>query len=310
MQDFTGELAALGTSLCFAFGSTLFTLAGREIGAMRVNRIRLLLAAVMIALLHWLMLGQLFPTNAPADSVGWLVLSGVVGLALGDMCLMQAFVLIGPRLSMLMMALAPIFSTIIAWLFLNETLDGQQLIGITLVIVGVIAVVIERQKTPPTTPANAGRTSVTVTGRAYQIGLLFALGGSLGQAGGTVLSKLGLQEGFEPLSASLIRLAAAALVMWALALLQRQFIPTISALRMNPRAGLRLTGATLTGPVVGVWLSLIAVQRTSVGIASTLTSLTPIFLIPISYFVFNERVTRQAVIGTVVAFAGSVLLFV
>lgn len=303
MQDFTGELAALATSLCFAFGSTLFTFAGRELGAQRVNRVRLLLAAILFALIHWLLLGRLFPGSPPADSVGWLMLSGIVGLALGDMCLMQAFVLIGPRLSMLMMALAPIFSTVIAWLFLHETLNGQQLVGIALVIVGVVAVVAERQQ-------QSRPSSVAATGRAYQIGLLLALGGSLGQAVGTVFSRLGLVGGFEPLSASLIRTGTAAVVLWAVALLQGQIPSTARAIRAKPNAGLKLTGATLIGPVVGVWLSLIAVQRTSVGIASTLTSLTPIFLIPISYVVFKERPTRQTVIGTLIAFAGTVLLFV
>ncbi len=301
MQDFTGELAALGTSMCFAFGSTLFTLAGRELGAQRVNRVRLLLAAILIALIHWLLLGQLFPSGVPADTVGWLIISGVVGLVLGDVFLLQAFVLIGPRLSMLMMALAPMFSTVIAWAFLHETLGGQQLVGIALVIGGVVAVVAERQLVPSS--------SVAATGRAYRIGLLCALGGSLGQAGGTVLSKLGLAGGIEPLSASLIRLTAAAVVIWVLALLQGQAVATVRAIRSKPDAAFKLTGATLVGPVVGVWLSLVAVQRTTVGVASTLTSLTPIFLIPISLVVFKERPTRQTVIGTLVAVAGTVLLF-
>lgn len=302
MQDFTGELAALGTSLCFAFGSTLFTFAGRELGAQRVNRIRLLLAAALFALIHLLLLGRLFPANPPADSVGWLMLSGIVGLALGDMFLLQAFVLIGPRLSMLMMALAPMFSTVIAWLFLHETLTGQQLLGIALVIAGVVTVVAERQQ-------GARPSSIVATGRAYRIGLLCALGGSLGQAVGTVFSRLALVGGFEPLSASLIRTGTAAIVLWVVALLQRQIAPTIRALQAKPKATLNITGATFVGPVVGVWLSLIAVQRTSVGIASTLTSLTPIFLIPISYFAFKERPTRQTIVGTLIAFVGTVLLF-
>jgi drug/metabolite transporter (DMT)-like permease len=138
---------------------------------------------------------------------------------------------------------------------------------------------------------------------------LCALGGSLGQAGGTVLSRLGLAEGLEPLSASLIRLAVAALVIWAFALIRGQVGGTITALQARPRARLQLAGGVIVGPVVGVWLSLVAVQRTSVGIASALISLTPIFLIPISYVVFRERATRQAVVGTLIAFAGTLLLF-
>lgn len=65
-----GEIAALSTSLCFAFGSTLFTLAGREIGAQRVNRARLLLAALLIALVHWLTFGRLSLVAVQRTSVG------------------------------------------------------------------------------------------------------------------------------------------------------------------------------------------------------------------------------------------------
>ncbi|MFN8565318.1 MAG: DMT family transporter [Anaerolineae bacterium] len=163
MQDITGEIAALGTSLCFAFGSTLFTLAGREIGAQRVNRVRLLLAALLIALVHWLTFGRLLPAAASPDSVAWLAISGIVGLVLGDICLMQAFVLIGPRLSMLMMALAPMFSTVIAWLFLSEALDTQTVIGILLAVAGVILVVAGGART-------VVHSSVAATGRAIRSG--------------------------------------------------------------------------------------------------------------------------------------------
>jgi len=54
----------------------------------------------------------------------------------------------------------------------------------------------------------------------------------------------------------------------------------------------------------------VAVQNANIGVASTLSSLTPIFLIPISYFMFKERATKQAVVGTVIAIVGMVLLFV
>jgi drug/metabolite transporter (DMT)-like permease len=71
-----------------------------------------------------------------------------------------------------------------------------------------------------------------------------------------------------------------------------------------------LTAGAVTGPVIGVWLSLIAFQRAPVGIASALIALTPIFLLPIGYFVFQERISKQAILGTFVAFAGTVLIFI
>lgn len=299
-MPFVGELAALGTSLCFSFGSILFTLSGREIGSITVNRVRLLVAALLVMLLHTLSFGRPIPLNAETERWFWLGLSGFVGLALGDAFLFQAFVLIGPRLSMLMMALAPVLGAVLAWLFLGETLTALEIVGIGITLAGIMLVISERR----------GQNQPEITdNRRYIVGLLCGLGGAVGQAGGLVLSKKGLVDNFPALSGNLIRLLVALVIIWALTIINRQLINSYRTIRANPRAFLLLTGGAILGPVLGVWLSLVAVQNTNIGTASTLSSLMPIFLIPISYVVFKERVTRQAILGTVIAFAGMVVLF-
>ncbi len=301
MPDYTGELAALATAACFAGGSTLFTFAGRVMGAQRMNRARLLLAGLLVMLLHWLLLGRAFPQEVSATTLAWLGLSGFVGLVAGDTFLMQAFVLVGPRLSMLVMALAPVFGAILAWLFLGESLNVQEIVGICLAIAGVIGVVTDKSH-------NSG--TYQITARDYRIGLLCALGGALGQAGGSVLSKFGLANDFPPLSAALIRILTGVIILWAITALRGGILDTFAPLYAHSRTRLFLLGGTIMGPVLGIWLSLIAVQRTQVGIASALIALTPIFLIPISHYVFKERITPQAVISTIVAVGGTVLLFI
>jgi len=303
MTDFTGELAALGTAMAFAGGSTLFTLAGRRVGSPLVNRTRLLIASVLVMILHTLTFGQVLP-DASGHEWFWLGLSGIVGLALGDASLFQAFVMIGPRLSMLMMALAPVLSVVLAWVFLGETLSLVHLIGIGLTVGGIAWVVTERQS-----KAKNGSAMLADTPRAYVIGLLFGLGGALGQAGGLVLSKIGLDDGLDPLSGNLIRLSAALIVVWLFTALQGRLMSSLNRLRSDPKAVGLMSIASVFGPVLGVWLSLVAVQRAPVGIASTLMALTPIFLLPVGRFVFQERVSRQAVLGTLVAFVGTVMLF-
>lgn len=295
-----GELAALGTSLCFSFGSVLFTISGRKMGSPLVNRTRLLVATLLVMLLHTFTFGKPIPLDAGADRWFWLGLSGFVGLALGDAFLFQAFVLIGPRLAMLMMALAPVLGTLLAWLFLGETLIPIEMIGIAITIAGIMLVIGER---------NTQTKTETTDKRRYVIGLLCGLGGAVGQAGGLVLSKMGLVGGFPALSGNVIRLSIAVIIIWILAVANRQIINSYQTLKANPRALLMLTGGAVLGPVIGVWLSLIAVQNTNIGVASTLSSLMPIFLIPISYFVFGERVTKQAIVGTLIAFVGMVILF-
>ena len=190
-MPFIGELAALGTSLCFSFGSTFFTLAGREIGSPLVNRTRLLVGLGLVMLWHWLTFGQLLPLDAAPERWFWMGLSGFVGLALGDAFLFQAFVLVGPRLSMLMMALAPALGAVLAGAFLNEQLNTLELFGMAVVIAGIMLVISDR----------SGKAGIhTQDKRLYVIGLLCGLGGAVGQAGGLVLSKIGLDGGFPALS--------------------------------------------------------------------------------------------------------------
>ncbi len=297
---FTGELAALGTAILFSFGSTLFTLAGRELGSSAVvNRTRLLLAVILLMALHWLTFGTLGPFGADASHWFWLALSGLIGLALGDAFLFQAFVMIGPRLSMLMMALAPVIATVLAWIFLGEVLNAQELAGIAITVAGVFWVVSDR----------SNHNGHEANPRAYLLGILFGLGGAAGQAGGMVTAKLGLTGDFPALSGNVIRMLTATLIIWVFTLVRGQAAAGFLRLRAHPRAMVKISIATLTGPVFGVWLSLIAVQNAPVGIASTLMSLTPVFLIPIAYAVFREKPTLRAVLGTIVAFAGTALLF-
>jgi drug/metabolite transporter (DMT)-like permease len=300
-MPFVGELAALGTSLCFSFGSVLFTISGREVGSVFMNRMRLLVAVLLVMLLHTLIFGLPIPIHAETGRWFWLGLSGFVGLALGDAFLFQAFILIGPRLSMLMMALAPVLGAVLAWLFLGETLSIVEIVGIAITIGGIMLVIAERR--------GQSETAAAEHNRRYIIGLLCGLGGACGQASGLVLSKIGLADGFPALSGSLIRLLVAMTVIWLFAIANRQLVSSYRTVRAHPRAILLLSGGAILGPVVGVWLSLIAIQNTNVGVASTLSSLMPIFLIPISYFAFKERVSKQAIIGTLVAFVGMVVLF-
>lgn len=300
--QYIGEFAAIGTSIAFAFGSTLFTLSGRSLGVSLINRTRLLMALIGVMLVHLIWFGSIIPDNAGFTPWFWLGISGLIGFAIGDALLFQAFLLIGPRISMLVFAISPVLGAIIAWIFLGETLAWLDILGIIITIAGIALVVTEKSEKSKNedTPENP---------RAYVYGLLFAFGGALGQAVGQVFSKIGLANDFPTLSALVIRLMVATVIIWIIAIAQKQMVSSYRKLKTNPRAFWMLLAATLLGPIIGVWFSLIAVQNTSVGVSSTLSSLTPVILIPIAYFVFGDKVTKQAIIGTLVAVGGSTLLF-
>jgi drug/metabolite transporter (DMT)-like permease len=273
-----------------------FAIASKEVGSLIVNRTRLLFASSYLVMTHFLLYGNLFPIHAESYRWEWLALSGFIGLVIGDGMLFQAFILIGARLSMLLMSLVPIISTILAWLFLKEILTIFEIIAIIMTVGGIVWVILERNN------RNSQADS-----KNYFWGILFAFGGALGQAFALITAKKGLGGDFPALSANLIRVITATVIFWVIAVFQGK---TISNFRFwhNKKARWSIIGGSVFGPFFGIWLSMIAIKYAQIGIASTLMALPPIFLLPITYWIFKERHSWRTIIGTVLAVAGVAII--
>lgn len=292
-----GELVALSAAFCWTLTSVFFFFGGKAIGSMNLSRIRLVLAVLFLMISHLFIEGSPFPYPVTTDRFLWLSASGIIGLAFGDSCLFKALLIIGPRLSTLMMASVPIFSSIIAWSFLNETLTGLEIFAIALTIGGIAWVILERSTS-----------SGSLSKKQYVLGLLLGLGGAAGQAVGLIAAKKGLTDGFSPLSGTLIRLTVAMVFLWGMALLNGTFISTIKAIK-SKKTALIIAGGSITGGFLGVWLSLIAIDLTRIGIAATLMAMTPIMIIPIAKWGLKETISIRTVIGTCIAITGVALIF-
>jgi drug/metabolite transporter (DMT)-like permease len=227
----------------------------------------------------------------------WLGISGVIGLALGDAFLFQSYVSVGARLGSLLLSLAPIFGSIIAWIFFHETLTLLQIIGIVLALAGIAWVVMSHEA-PANTPHGHTRR-----------GVIFGVLAGLGQAVGLVLSKQGMTGTFSPFQANAIRMLAAAIFMWIWTAAEGQARATIETIHKQPKALQLIALGAVIGPVLGVSASLLAVQHAEIGVASTLMALPPVIVLPISYFIFKEKVGWQGVAGTVLAIVGVAVLF-
>ncbi len=292
-----GELAALVAAVCFSLGPTMFTLAGRRVGAAVVNRFRLLFATLFLAFLHGVLYGSLYP-RPQGMAWGYLFLSGVIGLAISDGLLFEAFVRVGPRLAMLVLNLAPVLTTAAAWVLFQERLSLAQLAAIGVVLVGVTWVVAVR-------PLNADGSA----GRHDRRGLLFAFLAAGLQTLSMLLAKGGMQSNLPALSGNLIRISGGMLTLWAWTLLRGQARSSWRAVGQRPRVLGMITVGVLIGPVLGMSLTLFALKVVPVGIVSTMGALPPVLLIPISRWVFGERISLHAVWGTLLATAGVAWLF-
>lgn len=264
---------------------------------MVVNRVRLAAACLFLGIGGWIFTGNPWPVDAGWERWLWLGTSGIVGLVIGDAFLFQAFVWIGPRISMLMMSLAPIIAAFVAWIFLGESLSGMQIAGVLITLIGVSWVILDKNNKTSGKKEN------------YLRGILYGLAAATGQGLGLVLAKPGLGDDYFPLSANFIRMFIAFVLIWLITIAQRKFRATIREVRMNPPALMAILGGAFSGPFLGVTLSLFALQNTSIGVASTLMALPPIFLLPVEYIIFKEKIGWGSILGTVVALLGVGVLF-
>ncbi len=291
-----GELAAFGTAICWTVSALFFTRASSLIGGVTVNHARVILALPFMVGIHLVTCGRGFPVDVESYRWGWLALSGVIGLVLGDSFLFNAFALIGPRLALLIMSLVPILSTTAAWIFLRERLLPLELTGVLIAVAGIGWVVMERGN-----GQDAGRP------KRYARGVIFAVAGALGQALGLVAAKKGMAGDFPAISATLIRMVAAAATMWGVSLLSGR-APRIIRAIFTREALAPLFGAIIVGAALGIWLSLVSIQYSRLGVAATIMALPPVLILPLAYWQLNERVSPRAILGTVVAFIGIAVL--
>jgi drug/metabolite transporter (DMT)-like permease len=295
-----GEITALLTSGCWAFASVMFTQAGRRLGSPIVSHLRLWIAFIAMCIIHTLLFGSPFPFDIESHRFFYLGVSGVVGFVVGDGLLFESFLLIGPRLAMLLMLLAPVSSAFLAWVLLGEVPSALEITGILVTIGGIAWVVAEKTPVPETTTSKKNP--------QYALGIVLGIGAAVGQAVGLLLSRIGLEGGYSTISANHVRITCAALTLGLFYSLQKKIHTHFFKLK-DKRALVEITSGALTGQVLGVILSLEAIAHTHIGIASTLMSLSPILLIPVSYFIFKEKITLRAILGTLGALLGVILLF-
>jgi drug/metabolite transporter (DMT)-like permease len=294
---FAGEFAALGTAVCWAAGSNLFAAAGQRMGSVVLNRLRITVAVPFLALALLVIQGSPWPTWATPMQIGLLTLSGLVGFVFGDNYYFRSLVILGPGRAALLASLAPLFTAILGWPVLAEVPGPLALLGIALTLGGIFWVLYEREQ----------RQRVHIEGSAL-VGVLAGVLGALGQAVGYVISKLALRTGIDPLSATMVRVVAAVVGVWVLALMRRDVLRSLGALRDRGGTLFMVAGA-FTGPFLGVTLSLAALQFIQAGIAASITAIYPILALLLAARFHGERLTPRSLAGTVVAVVGVIVLF-
>ncbi len=297
-----GEIAALITAVFWTVTALAFEAAGRKIGSLVLNLLRLILGFLFLSFFTLFYRGYFFPVDATTEAWFYLFISGLIGFVIGDLCLFQAFVMIGARISMLIMSLTPPITALISWIILGEVLTPQNWLGMVVTMAGISLVVLKKADRSN----NKGLFNRVQIGFPL-LGVLLALGGSIGQGAGLVLSKFGMQS-YDAFAASQIRILAGIVGFVLIFTFLRRWRDVLRAFTFR-KPMLQMSLGAFFGPFLGVSFSLIAVKYASAGVAATLMSIVPVMIIAPSAILLKEKVTFKEIVGAMIAVGGVALFF-
>ena len=305
-----GEIISLIVAVSWTVTAIFADKASHRLGSMTTNVIRLVLASLFLAILLWITLGHPYPVFADGKAWLWLGLSALVGYVFGDCCLFNCYLSIGARFGQLFMTLAPPMAAIAGWALLGETLTWKSILAMAVTLSGIAISILSRGE------------GHTVKLTLPLKGVLLGLGAGAGQGVGLVLSKIGMQhyeaavpasapelmDTMLPFASTMIRAVIGSIGFIALMALQKE-LPRLRA-AFHDRKGMSYALIlTLFGPVFGVSLSLMAVQYTDAGIASTLMALTPVLIILPYAVMYKQPVRLKEILGVAVSMAGVAMFF-
>ncbi len=309
LADIRGEVAALSAALIWAIASVVYAGVGRQLSPLMLNLVKGLIAIAFL-LVALLLTGKLFPA-VNLGEFGLLALSGAIGIGFGDTVYFQALNFLGARRALILESLAPPIAALLALVFLQEQLSTIAWCGITLTVIGVTWVVIERAPLPanenPTLSMADRPFHPNFRSAHFTTGIGFGLLAAIAQATGVVLSRAALSgTDIDPLWSTLVRLVAGvlALLIWLVA--KRHSIVELKPLR-NQNLLLTVAATAFASTFLAIWLQQTAVKYTAAGIAQALSATSPLFVIPIAIGL-GEKVSPGAILGVLVALAGIWLL--
>lgn len=285
-----GGLSALASAFTWALGSILFRRIGDKVSPPGMNLGKNLIGVLYIGIIL-LLTGIKAMSNRDFLILG---ASGLLGIALGDTLFFKALMQLGPRLTVLLGTLGPVFTVILAVIFLRETPSFLAWIGILLTIAGVTWILWERS---PKEDIRKDRAS----------GIKYLLLSILCTSIGIIFAKIGVAS-TSSLQALFIRFLGGALGLTIYGSLNRQLKGWLVPFR-----DLRLLRFILFTVFIvifgGFWLFLLSLKYVDASVAAILNSTEPLFILPLTAFLLKEKISFREIVGAIIVVSGVVLIF-
>ena len=306
-MQYIGEIISIGVAFSWTATALLSEFGSKRMGNLTLNLMRMVITLIFSCILFWVMGGSPLPASASTEAYLWMLLSGLVGYVIGDFCLFQCYIIIGSKFGQLFMTLAPITAAIMAWFTLGQQIRPTAMLAMLVTLAGIAISVLGRGD------------NHKVSLKLPLAGVLFAIGAAVCQGVGLVLSKIGmnhyeasltteLQSWMLPFHANFFRCIAGT-IGFALLMAWREGFKPLQRGMQDRKGVIAAISTTIFGPFVGVGASLLAVQYTAAGIASTLMALTPIIIILPAWWIFKQPITLKSLVGAFISVIGVSLFF-
>jgi drug/metabolite transporter (DMT)-like permease len=302
---FASEALALGSATCIALSSMFINELNGRVPLMRLARWQLTAGLLITALAATVVGGW---TTLGPWQIWALAASGAVGIALASTTYFAAIYVAGPRVTALLFTLTSPFALALGYLVLGETINLRQALGVILILLGVlVAIGVRRRRPAPMIPLSDEQpieVPAPDEARPPLLGIVLGVVTALGQAIGTLLARPAMASGVEPFTAMAVRTGLAVICIWALLV-----VPAVRRRSAPARKAdmVLAVAAAFFGPALGMSLLMAALETGDVGIVSTLSSMTPVVILPMVWLRSGRMPRPLAWAGAALAIVGTAL---
>ncbi|MGV3548127.1 DMT family transporter [Rhizobium sp.] len=285
------ELLAIGAAICIALSGMLISELTGKVHVLRLARWQLTSAFVMTALVATILGGW---RTLDQQALIHLALSSLFGIMIASTTYFATIYAIGPRSTALLFSLTSPFALVLGYGFLGETISLRQLLGIALVILGIVLAIGLK--------GGSREAAAKIAWAGIALGIVTAFG----QALGSLFARPAMAAGVEPFTAMAVRAGLGALFFAGLAVLP---LPAWrGSYIFTPRLMLIAVGAAFVGTGLGMSLLMAALASGKVGIVSTLSSMTPVVILPMVWVRTGKAPPPLAWIGAALAVVGTAFI--
>lgn len=293
------EIAALLAAFCWTLGGVISTAPAKAVGGMTYTRIRMSMVFVLLGCISLFTGGW---TTIEQSYLPIIVLSGFIGIFLGDTALFTTISRLGPRRTAILFSTNAPITAVIGFFLFDERMGPGALLGCGLVMAGVVISIRYGKREDQVHHFEAIRGSLPV---GIALGLIAAIGQSIG----SVLIKPVLELGADPLTVTMMRAGVAAAGLWVLQYLLPWKIFHNKG-HLTPRLLMQTLASGIIGMALGMTLLLYAFAHGDIGIASILSSTNPIMLLPLLWLLSRERPADGAWWGAILAVIGTTMILI